>query len=349
MKIPEIQHAVDVRQSLEDEKRQTTSLGAELRAASTSIATRPVALSSLSSRDIIQREIEITQSLRQSAKVILEKGPLFVEKIDRLSGRLQSAPECYLVAARLFRKFADEEAYAEIAEHYRQVAVLFEKLAARDSSHGATLRKQYDRAAIVELLKYVREQEQYLDRLEAALRVTQINADDMDDFIKQIAAYSKAFEDFQRNIRELNKVLGNLDLDPNAQQTARVTTDQGPSRYAPNESVSVSSLGNAAAPGGRFGVRFAQTAPLRTWQPATGPRQPFTLRCSAAAFRSERQELQQPPEIQIHATNDPLGGTPLTTSSWGAPPTDSNWTPPSRKTWTPTESVSRVGPRQQLN
>ncbi len=109
MKIPEIQHAVDVRQSLEDEKRQTTSLGAELRAASTSIATRPVALSSLSSRDIIQREIEITQSLRQSAKVILEKGPLFVEKIDRLSGRLQSAPECYLVAARLFRKFADEE------------------------------------------------------------------------------------------------------------------------------------------------------------------------------------------------------------------------------------------------
>ena len=98
-----------LRQSLEDEKRQTTSLGAELRAASTSIATRPVALSSLSSRDIIQREIEITQSLRQSAKVILEKGPLFVEKIDRLSGRLQSAPECYLVAARLFRKFADEE------------------------------------------------------------------------------------------------------------------------------------------------------------------------------------------------------------------------------------------------
>ena len=151
----------------------------------------------------------------------------------------------------------------------------------------------------MDLLKYIRNQEHYLDRLEAALRITQINADDMDGFLKQIAAYSKAFEDFQRNIRELNKVLGNLDLDPKAQQTARVTADQGPSRYAPNQSAFVSSLANATAPDGRFGARFAQTAPLRTWQPAGGAQQPATVTYSRVAFASERQEVQQPSETQV--------------------------------------------------
>ena len=47
----------------------------------------------------------------------------------------------------------------------------------------------------MELLKYIRNQERYLDRLEAALRVTQINSDEMDAFLRQIAAYSRAFEE----------------------------------------------------------------------------------------------------------------------------------------------------------
>ena len=48
------------------------------------------------------------------------------------------------------------------------VADMFEKLAVRDRKDSVTLHKQYDRAAVIELLTYIKHAELFLDRLEAA-------------------------------------------------------------------------------------------------------------------------------------------------------------------------------------
>ena len=90
MKIPEIQHAMEVRQSLEDEKCQIKSLGTELRRRfnfNRHSARCPLVF--VVPRHYLAR-LKPPNTLRQSAKVILEKGPLYVEKINHLTGNGQT-------------------------------------------------------------------------------------------------------------------------------------------------------------------------------------------------------------------------------------------------------------------
>ena len=125
----------------------------------------------------MKKLIESTQSLRQSPKAILDKAAQYVpDKIDTLSGTLQTAPDCFTNAAKLFRTYADAEPYAKLAESYRQVAVRCASTILPPLSVPTVPR--YDRTTTGRRFSTpwstFRHEELFLDRLEAALRVQEI-------------------------------------------------------------------------------------------------------------------------------------------------------------------------------
>ena len=201
MNEPEIAKAAQARTNLEQQKQDAQRIVKEMQDTAAAITLPRLALQNRPSEEIIRCLLDTTRLLRKKAKAILAKAPQFLEKIDGLTNTLQSTPDTYLAAAKLFRSQADKELYAKMADNYRQIATMFEKFAERDRNDKTKLGKNYNREAIVQLLQYIKHQERFLEHLQAVLEVMQIGDTEMDAFLKEIAAYTKAFEDFEQEIR----------------------------------------------------------------------------------------------------------------------------------------------------
>jgi hypothetical protein len=211
MNLPAIREANQTRAKLQSNVQEARQIGNELEAITSEISRQRITLQSSTTDKAIKNLIETTQKLRESALAILEKGPRFLDKIDSFSTPLATAPATYAKVAKLFRKFADEEPYADVAKDYRQTAVLFDNLAVRTEAGGATLHKRYNREAIMETLRYIRHQERFLDRLEAALRSQDFEIRELEKFLDEIEIYVKKFEQLRTQIKDLNAALQGLD------------------------------------------------------------------------------------------------------------------------------------------
>jgi len=202
--VPEIKRARETKDKLQREARELQKTGNELDAITARISEHRVLTSTGSVETLMKGLIETTASLRQSAKAILDKGPQYIEKIDSFANTLQTSPETFTKAAKLFRTFADLEAYADIADDHRQVATLFENLATRTEKWGGTLAKRYDRDQLLETLQYIRHQERFLDRMQAGLQAQDCSSAEMEALLRNIETYTKRFEQFRAQIRDIN-------------------------------------------------------------------------------------------------------------------------------------------------
>jgi hypothetical protein len=217
--LPAIQEANQTKTKLQYDIREAKKVGQEVETTALEISQQRITLQSSPTQVEIQNLIESTQKLRLSALAILEKGPRFLEKIDIFSGTLKTAPSTFSTAAKLFRSFAEEERYKDIADDYRQVALMFDNLASRTETTGTALKKHYNREAILETLQYIRHQERFLDRLEAALRSQSFEDRELERFLDEITDYARKFDELRGQIRDLNTALSSFDEKPAASKT----------------------------------------------------------------------------------------------------------------------------------
>jgi hypothetical protein len=220
IKLPAIKEALKMRESLEHDRLEITQIDG--RAAH--IAAQHLVLPTGGPDALVKTLIESVHSLRESAKVILDKGPSFLDKIDSFSSSLYEAPEKYTAAAELFRRFAEEEPYADVAEDYREVAKLFDNLAANTETSGTYFYQHYDRDAIAETLTYIAHQARFLDRFEAALYAQGCAPSEIEAFIRDIEQYSKRFEELQAQIRSINTTFQRLSEQPGPAGAGKTTS-----------------------------------------------------------------------------------------------------------------------------
>jgi K+/H+ antiporter YhaU regulatory subunit KhtT len=212
--LPAIQKANITKTKLQRDVLEAKEIGNELETITTDISRQRITLQSSSTDTAIKNLIESTQRLRESAKAILEKGPRYVEKLDSFDNDIGDAPTTFKNAAKVFRAFAEEETYADLAKDYRQVALLFENLAARTKTDSSTFRVRYNREAILETLRYICHQERFLDRLEAALRSQDFDLRELESFLDEITNYAKKFEQLRIQIQDLNTALHKIEEQP---------------------------------------------------------------------------------------------------------------------------------------
>jgi chromosome segregation ATPase len=214
LNVPAIKEAYQTKVKLQRNVQELKQIGRDLDAIQTCVSYQRFTIPYGSTDTVINSLIESTRSLRDSAKAILEKGPQYIEKVDSFAATLEAAPATFSGAAKLFRSFAGEEAYADVAEDYRQVAVLFENLATRTEQSQTKFRELYNREALLETLQYIRHQERFLNRLEAALYAQGPGLKEIEGFLHEIENYTSKFEQLRTQIRELNSSFRNLDDEP---------------------------------------------------------------------------------------------------------------------------------------
>ena len=284
--LPEIKAARETTDRLRRQSRDLGEFGSQLDTITTRMAEYRVLISSGSLDALIKGLMQTTASLRESAKVILERGPQFIVKIDGFSSTLETAPGTFGKAAALFRSFADEEPYADVADDYRQFAILFDHLTTRTQTYNVTLVKAYNRDQLLETLKYIRHQERFLERVEAALSVQDFELREVEALIRQIETYTSKFETFRTQIRDLNATFRGVDALTTKPQPTR-TPPKRPAQATPKptESVDKPSQNTAYLPSP------AETS--RTW-PSDDP-SPDAGTQTALPYSSNSLQLDPPP------------------------------------------------------
>ena len=218
LNLPAIKAARETKTKLQNDTQELNNMGKELDSITTNISMQHIVIPTGPADMVIKSLIESTRSLRESAKEIIDKAPRYIEKVDNFSATLNTAPETFTKAAQLFRCFAEQEPYKDVADDYRQVAILFENLATRTQSSQTSFRARYDRDALTETVKYIRHQERFLDRFEAALYTQGPELQELDAFLHQIENYSKNFEKLRTQIRELNTAFRGAGEQPKSPQ-----------------------------------------------------------------------------------------------------------------------------------
>jgi hypothetical protein len=277
--LPEIQEARKTGVKLQRDARELNEIGNQLYTTTTNISCQQIALSSDSPDAVIENLIATTQALRESAKTILEKAPQFIQKVDEIFGPLGTAPQSFTNVAKLFRSFAAEEPYADIAEDYRQVATLFDNMAIQTQEGTKKLQQNYNRDALLETLKYIRHQERFLDRFESVLRLKQAGLWGKEPFHEEIETYIKKYEQFRAQIRGLNEAFRNLDNQLKPLQQEKPGSRETP----PNKDAQVAAVDRAFKPQERHEPRSVSVIPVfakleRAMEPSTSsdiPWQPF--------------------------------------------------------------------------
>jgi uncharacterized phage infection (PIP) family protein YhgE len=211
--LPAIQAAYQTKLALRRHLAQLDDAGRELDAIAKAVSINRQAMLPGMTETMTENLIQSIRSLREVAKAILDKAPQFIENIDNFSTTLDAAPKTFAEAANLFRTFADEEPYRELADDYRQMASLFDRLAAKSAEGKSALNDRYNRAALLQTIAFVRSQERFLDRSEAAFYAVDSQRE-IDAFLAQLEGYAKRFEQFRVDIRELNAVFQTLDGQP---------------------------------------------------------------------------------------------------------------------------------------
>jgi len=209
--VPEIRQARETKDTLQREARELKEIGDGLDAITSRISEHRIAVGSGSVDTVIKALIQTTSALRQSAQDILERGPQYIAKIDTFAGTLNSAPAVFAQAAALFRTYADQEPYAEVADDYRQVATMFDNLASRTQNSSGTVQKRYDREKLLQTLQFIKHQERFLSRLEAALYAQDFALSEIESLIRDIDAHARKFEELRSQIRDLNAAFRNVE------------------------------------------------------------------------------------------------------------------------------------------
>lgn len=202
--VPEIRQARETQSRLQREAREVKDIGDGLDSIATKISEHRVLTGAGSVDTLIHSLIQTTSELRQLAKDILEKGPQYIARVDSFTATLKDAPDTFRKAAALFRAFANDEPYEDLADDYREVATMFDNLASRTQHSSGMVHKQYNREELLRMLQYVRHQERYLDRLEAALYAQGFGFSEIEALVREIDAFSSKFEKLRSQVRDLN-------------------------------------------------------------------------------------------------------------------------------------------------
>ncbi len=205
-RIPEIKKAYQDKKAIESQSVVVKQLGQELDGLVTNTSSHVPIISGVNTRSEF---ISTVQSLRREAQVILDSAPKFIAAVDRLSTDMSEGRQSFSAAAKLFETFAAEEPYEGIADDYRQIVKMFTTLSERCETAQSQIIDKHDRAAFLETVQFIKHQELLLHRLEAALLATFENADvlEVQQYLAQLTSYTKRYEDFRLQIRDLNRLV----------------------------------------------------------------------------------------------------------------------------------------------
>ena len=192
--------------AIESQSIQVKQLGDELDGLVTKSSSQVPIVNGVNTRSEF---ILTVQALRREAQVILDNAPKFIDAVDRLSADMREGRQSFSAAAKLFETFAAEEPYESIADDYRQIVKMFTTLSERCETAQSQIIEKHDRAAFLDTIQFLKHQELLLHRLEAALLATFENADvlEVQRYLAQVTSYTRRYEDFRLQIRDLNRLV----------------------------------------------------------------------------------------------------------------------------------------------
>lgn len=235
LRVPEIKEAYQAKKAIETQTAVVKNLGNELDGIVTQVSFQ---VPSANAADPKARLIAAVRALRDAAREVLDKGPRYLDAIERLSTDMRAGRRSFGGASKLFETFAAEEPYEAIADDYHQIALLFAELSRRCSTAENEFIEKFDRAAFLETLQYIRHQELLLDRFEAALTAAFEDPEllEIQSLVAQINAYTKRYEAFRVQIRDLNRLVPLLEQEPSTPNSGSEHPDSDSSAPEPTPS-----------------------------------------------------------------------------------------------------------------